>query len=161
MLRVYSWPENLSQDSLGHAAMTVFGGSPPGKMYISWWPDHVTTTQQLSRYIYCSSAYHNRTYAGDKYYEGGVMPRHVEIYALDETKIKSYWLDLLKSPRLWCTTSFNCSTCVYEALRAGGGPLEPRVAMWTPSQVYWYALHLSVALSGSQDVGAGRDRLSK
>jgi hypothetical protein len=150
MINVYMWPfKGISE--WGHASMDVDDGSPPGTCYISWWPDGENISHPDDNIGYCSDTYTDRKYEIDKKAEGDNEPSTLSFVGLDESKIKAYWLDLLRSKEQYCTTRFNCSSAVYQALLAGGAaPRNVTPAFWTPQEVFKYAQEVARALQGTK-----------
>lgn len=127
----------------GHASMTLKDGT-----YISWWPNQAAGIIDQKRFvsdIYTAPAFTDRTFEKDKTDEGSRMPDYrVEVFSLDETKIKNWWSSYQASEN-WSSLSQNCSTTVAEALKVGGAnvswynAMDAHNAIWAPSDVMDYA----------------------
>ena len=107
MITVYVWNFRGTSVAWGHASMRVNGGSPPGEVYISWWPQGSGRSPKVPGVdqIYTVTAIRGRTYADDVRDEEQA-PDHVIIFSgLDETAIKTWWADfriaLRLSPMPW------------------------------------------------------------
>jgi hypothetical protein len=116
--------------------------------YISWWPNQAAGIIDQKRFvsdIYTAPAFTDRTFEKDKTDEGSRMPDYrVEVFSLDETKIKNWWSSYQASEN-WSSLSQNCSTTVAEALKVGGAnvswynAMDAHNAIWAPSDVMDYA----------------------
>jgi hypothetical protein len=155
MITVYVWNPHGEDSKMGHASMRVDGGTPPGSVYISYWPDNrrireygwiQPTNAGQPRVNFSAVAFENRTFDQDVDGEGR-QPDHVmRIGGLDETALKTWWQARRSAAPLWDTTSNNCSTTVAEALRAGGADRFTGVLtywsthnfIWTPSDIVRY-----------------------
>jgi hypothetical protein len=145
MVTVYVWRSR--DDAYGHASVKVSRGSPPGEVYMSWWP--VDDGED-----YCSPAHVDRTFAQDQADEGQYPDAVIEIDGLDETAMKRFWSDWQRDPN-WCTLGRNCSTMAADALAAGGADeavvfvdwFDSWNIVWTPENVESYAKAIRSGLS--------------
>ena len=148
---VYVWfPE--PGEAFGHASMDLNDGT-----HISWWPNNQGATGSTHKpgcnrctkhnsYFYSSPAYPEafQTLQQDTDDEGRAPDKTIFVDGLNEGAIKQWWNDF-KGRNNWDTTNQNCSTTVADALTVGSGmPLlfRPHPLMWTPFDVYIYALEL-------------------
>jgi len=158
MITVYVWNFRGTSVAWGHASMRVNGGSPPGEVYISWWPQGSGRSPKVPGVdqIYTVTAIRGRTYADDVRDEEQA-PDHVIIFSgLDETAIKTWWADLLRNTHAqWSTLGQNCSTTVAHALASGYGEdlvtgfdgwLDTRNIVWKPDDVLSYALAVQTGI---------------
>ncbi len=172
MISIYIWDFQGKEDAWGHASMKVTGGTPPGEIYISWWPEsknrigQIPYVDEIERLIgneipyvddiYTVSAIKNRTYKNDVAGEGGDPNRTIIFTGLDETKIKTWWENLLRNTHAqWTTLGQNCSTTVAQALAVGAagdivssfGWLSTWNTVWKPDDVLYYALEIKKAIA--------------
>jgi len=106
-VEVYVWlPSGLN---VGHAAIKVTGGSPPGDVYMSAWPK-----TQLSKIV---GPMVNQTYAQDVASEGKA-PTTFRLNYLNETAVKAK-IDALMKQNTYAILTDNCCSHVKEALDAG------------------------------------------
>jgi hypothetical protein len=161
MIIVYVWNSSGSGGSgpasgWGHASLSVTGGEG-ADVYISWWPAGGTessdpnstgVTQDLTPIVYCKAAFPNRSFSEDCTGEGGNPDQTFNIpglsqgnNGLSETNIKSWWNGFRTSGKAaWCDKTFNCSTCVANALVYGGAATYSDyfgnpVLYWAPANV--------------------------
>lgn len=106
-VEVYFWPPK--GENIGHAAIMVDGGSPPGKAYLSAWPGSVLS-------IIAGPGAFN-AYSSDLAAEGGA-PQVVRLTKLDETAIKEQ-IEKCKRGGVYSFPSFNCATQASICLNAG------------------------------------------
>lgn len=137
MVVVYVWPGILN-GNVGHTAMKVDGGFPPGEIYISWWPEG--TGGIIPFLLDQNIPARLGTFQSDDEAEGFSNFHAIEIHGLDEDAIKAWWAQWLldMSYRLFHKS---CATTVAKALAVGHH--DPFTAnaddIWTPFGVYMYA----------------------
>jgi hypothetical protein len=142
MVTVFVWP-GLLHANVGHAAMKVDAGSPPGEIYISWWP--AGSGGIIPFLLDVDIPAMLGTFESDDQAEGGVNFHAIQIFGLDEDAIKAWWagwlLDL--NFRLF---HHNCAVTVAKALAVGNN--DPFIAsqndIWTPFGVYMYARQIQI-----------------
>lgn len=137
LLDVYIWNYQGSAVAWGHAALVLDDGTN-----ISWWPgqdrDYTFGTDKIP--IYSAPAIPNQTVQDAADLEERAADEVIHIDGLNEAAIKAWWENFRNNPNnKWSTFGRNCSTVVYDALRAGGGPLEFHPIIWTPANVLDYA----------------------
>lgn len=142
MVTVFIWP-GLLHSNVGHAAMKLDGGFPPGELYISWWPAGVGGVIPffLDQNIPASLG----TFQSDDEAEGSVNFHSIQIFGLDEDAIKVWWGTWLTdlSFRLFHK---NCAVTVAKALAIGNH--DPLIVTsnetWTPFGVWMYARQIQI-----------------
>jgi hypothetical protein len=108
--------------NVGHSSMQV--GSDA---YISFWPGHGrkgffrSALRRMTMNVKRRPFY--RDYAADVEAEG-FEPAAVDLEALDEAKIQTYWEKVQASELQYELKEFNCSTIIANALYLGSG-LQP------------------------------------
>jgi len=106
-VEVYFWPPK--GENIGHAAIMVDGGSPPGRAYLSAWPGSALSI------LFGAGSYN--AYSDDVGAEGG-PPNVVRLTKLDETAIKAQ-IEKCKQAGMYSFTVLNCATQASICLNAG------------------------------------------
>lgn len=143
--------------------MQVFSGLPAGTQYISWWPG----SRNKERDFYWGGFDPVESYEVEQSdrYEGRKSDRYIDIYGLDETKIKTWWVKRTGSKNSrYSVTESSCATTVFLALVCGGSykftpwyyadnytifsefPPDPEAhdyPTFTPQKVFDYAMLVS------------------
>lgn len=134
LLDIYIWRYRGSTEAWGHASITL-----ENTTHISWWPgdDRHPKMDINGTPIYEAAAREGQTLDKDIEFEGQGPDVVIHIDGMNEAAIQRWW-DSYKDHNTWKTLSRNCSTTVYEALRAGGGPYRFHL-FWSPSDVENYA----------------------
>jgi hypothetical protein len=167
MITVYIWGFRESV-AWGHASLRVNGGTPPGEIYISWWPesDGQRTKVPGIPQIFTVNAIRGRKYEDDVAGEGQPPDHVINFSALDETAIKKWWTQLLQGAHpQWSPLIQNCSTIVAHALAAGAGDdmvtgfegwLNSWNTVWKPEDVlnYTWAIQRGITRLGIWHCGA-------
>jgi RHS repeat-associated protein len=137
LLDVFTWK---ARDGYGHASIRLQNGT-----YISWWPSahregNKNRCDCPKDNLYHAPANSDQTYEDDVAGEDGHSPDEViHIDGLNEDAIASWWSAFKNNPQNnWNTSSQNCSTTVYDALRSGGG-FPTYVPVWNPAAVSLYS----------------------
>lgn len=148
------WPHG---GNIGHAAMEVDGGNPPGKMYLSSWPG------SLAGAVGLIGPGKINEFEDDMSSEQGQKPSIVFLTKLNETNIKGAMMVANKIP-VWGVLVANCAHHVGWCLRQGfatgtlrglagsmldgaldttqGGRVIRELQINTPWQLYLYAQSL-------------------
>jgi hypothetical protein len=108
-VEVYWWPP--SGGNIGHAAIKVDGGSPPGIAYLSAWPGSL-----LSIFLVGQGDYHQ--FDDDVSSEGNRQPQVARILNLNETAIKNQ-ISVFQSAKTYSFLGANCATQASICLNAG------------------------------------------
>lgn len=157
---VYIWNFKIRPFAFGHASLKIIN-SGSHQVYISWWPTADRYGKKRSKYIYSAYPERDQTHQNDVYLEEHQPDLTIFIpgqktgkQGLNIINIIKFWETLsLKSngvqksgPLLpWHTLKLNCSTVVFEALKAGGAldyARDPRwlSTPWNPNSVKEFAL---------------------
>ncbi|AID27138.1 hypothetical protein [Salmonella bongori] len=157
---VYIWDFKIRPFAFGHASLKVIN-SGSQQVYISWWPMKDRYGKKRSKNIYFAYPERDQTHQDDVYLEEH-QPDHTIFIpgkktgeqGLNIIDIIKFWETLsLKSngvqksgPLLpWHTFKLNCSTVVFEALKAGGALTYASESRWlsipwNPNSVKEFAL---------------------
>jgi hypothetical protein len=108
-VQVYVWFPKLKEGNIGHAAMQVDGGDPPGSVYLSRWPGSYSAV--------LAGSGTNQSYTDDVSAEGGA-PSVVRLTKLNESAIK-YTIRVACTVNLYSFLVLNCATQVGMCLNAG------------------------------------------
>ncbi|HLV86307.1 MAG TPA: hypothetical protein VKV39_04970 [Candidatus Sulfotelmatobacter sp.] len=109
-VEVYIWTPSIHNFNIGHAAIKVTGGMPPGDVYLSAWPK-----TQLGKIL---GPMVRQKYADDIAAEDGKLPTTFRFYSLDETAIKAK-IDQLVRENTYAILTDNCCSHVRDGLNAG------------------------------------------
>jgi hypothetical protein len=161
---VWVWNYEGSKTAFGHASVSVYGGTPEGAYYISWWPKCTpdgSDPGKKAEYFGTCEPWRSRKLSQDIESEFGKSPdKQITLAGLDETAMKKFWDELLKTPAAkWSATTTNCAAAVAAALRAGGSDqyfsalddlaffaFHTNWWSWTPASVWDYARALQAKL---------------
>ncbi|QLO44351.1 hypothetical protein HV198_20290 [Citrobacter freundii] len=157
---VYIWDFRFKPFAFGHASLEVVRTGEP-RVYISWWPDDARSGKKISKNIYSAYPVINQTHADVISLEEN-PPNHTIFIrgqgigrsGVNTENIIEFWDALSLESREerksgpllpWKTFTLNCSTVVFEALKAGGALTysgEPRWSSipWNPNSVKEFAL---------------------
>lgn len=133
---------------IGHAALEVDGGSPPGKMYLSRWPGSIAS-------IFVIGAGDIHKFETDMSDEHGQEPSVVSLTKLNETNIKTA-MKVADKISVYSFYAANCAQqvgwCLRQGLGVGGGIVDFAFAraapqlrdalILTPWNLYAYAQSL-------------------
>jgi len=153
LLDVYVWNYRGSTDAWGHSSITLADGT-----HLSWWPsnegrDFTFGTDKIP--IYEAPAFPDQTLEKDIEYEGQGPDKVIHIDGLNEAAIKAWWESFHGNPNNTRKTfGRNCSTVVYDALRAGGGPYTFHPIIWTSSDANNYAELCGIILVQIKNLGS-------
>lgn len=152
MVTVYVWRHSLGHQSVGHAALEVDGGTPPGNAYISWWPSEGSVAEQV---YFSTTASVHRNLHEDIVAEHRFPDNTIRIAGLDESRIKAYWGSWWPHGR-YSGLKLNCASTVGNALMVGGG--NRLTTGWAHKQVWTPENCASLALEIKAKIGVtGRD----
>ena len=160
MATAFIWKFRGKDIAWGHASVLV------DRTYMSWWPEGSNRrSSKLHRNIYTAGPFRARTYEDDVAGEDNKDPDYqIVLNGLDEDAMKTWWQSfgltrdgvLYYGPlQPWETLTLNCSTVASRALYMGGGDKYASWAksvnvIWTPNDVYEYALSIQTGLRRAQ-----------
>jgi hypothetical protein len=132
--KVYYWAPCVSDSNVGHSSLDVSFGQGLGLAeYVSWWPGAYS--------LLISGPGATSDFPSDVAAEGRIPDSAVELYCLDEDRMRSAWLQVVNSGG-YSFYNFNCAACVASVLASGGATLANEVSsyygsvgLWTPDQV--------------------------
>jgi len=133
-VEVYYWEPKGG--SVGHAAIKVNGGTPPGEEYFSLWPG-----SEWSIWLAGSGGFKTYEFDYEDHKKDGSYPQVVRLTKLDETAIKAR-IKTLKGIGVYSLSVANCASQTGLCLRAGVPLLVPYPFPNSPWAVYWYARSL-------------------
>ena len=115
----------------GHASMDLDNGP-----YINFWPGG---ERSKNGNIYSAEEIPNMTHEQvmSPQFEGRAPDHVIKVSHVDTAAIKKWWVTWQANNK-WSTLTTNCSSTVYNALRAGGTPYGGQL-IWTPNAVKDYA----------------------
>ncbi len=140
MNKVYAWypSGSLQGINVGHASLDISFGAAFGVAdYVSWWPtqsvDPFTGVLKQPRAL--------NTFPQDREAEGHLPDAAVEIYCLDEARMRDRW-NAIKRQGNYSLYFRNCAFTVVDVLVTGGADLSYDVrryidarGLWTPREV--------------------------
>jgi hypothetical protein len=115
--RVFVWSTSMYHKRVGHASLLPSDGT-----YISWWPSGTDASALLKKGAdWDAPANRPQSYEDDYNAEDEIAPDVVvNVYGLDEAKIKQWWNGYNVPGARWNLRDNNCAFTVVEALVAGG-----------------------------------------
>jgi hypothetical protein len=147
--------------AFGHASLGVQDKNGRNA-YISWWPSNprIYHYPNLTRKLYDASPVRYQTHEDAIQLEEQPPDHTIEITGLDEEKIVDYCNSLglqvddqkKEGPLFaWSALNFNCSTVVYEALKAGGATNYAMnywfTKYWTPNRILEFSQNVKHQIS--------------
>jgi hypothetical protein len=160
-VRIYVWQWRLynsvgeMDQAIGHVSLELVDDGT----YISWWPEAAKDAVGLAAAIdfpanKLYAAMQPRAYADDLSGENNELPRTFVVGGFDIGKIRTWWTAFTADPNnKYSLLNQNCSTTVYQALKAGGALDRLSIASrlyydnlpgpWTPWFMYQFIELLS------------------
>jgi hypothetical protein len=135
MNKVYYWCPLAMPFSIGHASLDISFGEGIGRAeYVSFWPDEnhkglEPASVYLHPYFTSDTADVAKPGAADRNMggEGRQPTTAIEIYCLDENKMRAAWLAMKRDPGQYFLLTKNCASVVLDLLLIGGARLSATI----------------------------------
>jgi len=147
---IHVWAYRGINTAVGHASLSLTNGT-----YISWWPGSVNFKQlPFLPLTFSANGVAPANLAQDTALEYQPPDTSIRIPTINETAVDNWWASFKTPGKKWNVTSQNCSTTVFDALKAGGAlnMLSARqqanynnMIVWTPNDILQLARDMLAA----------------